>query len=262
MDKLFKIIAFILMFGISNILLAQTFTEVEAKLKKVDYVGAYQELLPLIEQGNAHAQNLLGELYNGYYGDEDEFEQNIAEAEKWYKLAAEQNLTKAQLNLGKLYKDIADRIYMFALWRMPFHSEGSEKIEQDLAHLAYVNEMWCRLAIEQGNTEVKQNTNMLDKYRPAVDNEIYREALKWFKKSTDQNDAEGQYNLCSMYAGGLGVKKDFKEAIKWCKLALKQDYDDAQEMLQYIEQTQQLCSDKKLMEEYQNQHKFFNKPDC
>jgi len=262
MYNLLKIIAFSLVFGVFNLGFAQTFAEIEAKLKKTDYANAHQELSPLIEQGNAEAQNLLGEIYNGHF-DDDDLEPDIAEAEKWYKLAAEQNLLKAQLNLGNLYKNIADTFYSFGLWRMPADYQLSE---EDRQHFNHINEMWRKLAIEYGNYEVKADTNMLGKYRPRVDNEIYKEALKWFKKLADQNDAAGQYNVCSFYAGGLGIKKDFKEATKWCKLADKQKYSEAQDMLQYIEKTQKICSeifaDKKRLEEYKNQHRFFIKPDC
>jgi len=260
MYNLFKAVSFILIFSIYNLGLAQTFTEIEAKLKISDYSEAHKELLPLIKKGDANAQNLLGELYFGIV-EADDFEQklNMAEAEKWFKLAAEQNLAKAQINLGNLYKNIADHIYMLSLWQMPVDYEISEENKQDLAD---INTMWCKLAIEHGNTEVEYDTNMLGKYRPKADNEIYKEALKWFKKSADQNDVDGQYNLCHLYAGGLGVKKDFEEATKWCQLAEKQNYSKAKDMLQYIKETQKLCSDKDKVEEYKNQHPFFIKPDC
>ena len=54
-------------------------------------------LRALAEAGDASAQNNLGTIYdNGQGVPEDD-----AEAVKWYRLAADQGLGEAQLNLGK-----------------------------------------------------------------------------------------------------------------------------------------------------------------
>lgn len=47
----------------------------------------------------------------------------------------------------------------------------------------------------------------------------YAEALKWFSRAAEQNDAEAQYYMGKMYYGGLGVPKDWAEAYKWFDIA-------------------------------------------
>ncbi|MBA3386760.1 MAG: sel1 repeat family protein [Chthoniobacterales bacterium] len=41
------------------------------------------------------------------------------------------------------------------------------------------------------------------------------EAVKWYRKATEQNLAEAQSMLGSCYAEGEGVAKDHREAVKW-----------------------------------------------
>ena len=43
----------------------------------------------------------------------------------------------------------------------------------------------------------------------------YKEALKLWLSLAEKGYAEAQVNLGTMYAQGLGVQKDIKEATKW-----------------------------------------------
>ena len=43
--------------------------------------------------------------------------------------------------------------------------------------------------------------------------------LKETKAKAKKGDAEAQYNLGAMYANGQGVPQDYKEALKWFRLA-------------------------------------------
>lgn len=49
-----------------------------------------------------------------------------------------------------------------------------------------------------------------------------------------QGHADAQYNLGVIYANGLGVSQDYKEAIKWFKMAAEQGYTSAQNNLGVI----------------------------
>ncbi|MBR0574011.1 MULTISPECIES: tetratricopeptide repeat protein [Pasteurellaceae] len=55
------------------------------------------------------------------------------------------------------------------------------------------------------------------------DKKQYKQAFKLFKKIAEQNDKDplgkAQYYLGKMYAKGLGVKRNYTEAIKWYKVA-------------------------------------------
>ena len=43
----------------------------------------------------------------------------------------------------------------------------------------------------------------------------YAEAIKWFRKAAEQNNAAAQENLGQCYEVGEGVPKDYAEAVKW-----------------------------------------------
>jgi len=64
-----------------------------------DYATALRELRPAAEQGNEHAQYLLGLMYRTGEG----VPQDDKTAVKWYTLAAEQGDADAQYNLGNMY---------------------------------------------------------------------------------------------------------------------------------------------------------------
>jgi TPR repeat protein len=61
------------------------------------------------------------------------------------------------------------------------------------------------------------------------------EAVKWFRKAAEQNDARAQYNLSFCYATGTGVAKDHCEAYKWRLLAARQGQEDAKKQLTLLE---------------------------
>ena len=49
------------------------------------------------------------------------------------------------------------------------------------------------------------------------------EAVKWYRKAAEQNDADAQNNLGVCYANGQGVAKDEVEAVKWYRKAAEQN---------------------------------------
>jgi hypothetical protein len=57
------------------------------------------------------------------------------------------------------------------------------------------------------------------------------EAVKWYRKASDQGDAEAQSLLGLMYANGDGVTKDSVEAVKWYRKASGQGNAMAQNNL-------------------------------
>ena len=50
----------------------------------------------------------------------------------------------------------------------------------------------------------------------------YKEAVRWLRLAAEQGLAIAQSNLGFMYAKELGVSQDFKEAIRWLRLAAEQ----------------------------------------
>ena len=62
----------------------------------------------------------------------------------------------------------------------------------------------------------------------AVKNGDYATALKEFLPLAQQGDAIAQYNLGTLYRDGHGVVKDYKEAVRWFRLAGEQSYSPGQ----------------------------------
>jgi TPR repeat protein len=56
----------------------------------------------------------------------------------------------------------------------------------------------------------------------------YSEAVRWFSKAAEQNNAEAQFNLGVCYAKGEGVAKDAVKAVKWYRKAAEQNVAEAQ----------------------------------
>ena len=56
----------------------------------------------------------------------------------------------------------------------------------------------------------------------------YAEALRWFRKATEQGDADAQFNLGVMYDNGQGVRQDDAEAFRWFRKAAEQGHAEAQ----------------------------------
>lgn len=45
----------------------------------------------------------------------------------------------------------------------------------------------------------------------------YKEAMKWFRLAAEQGNAMAKCNLAEAYATGKGVSKSYYEAKKWAK---------------------------------------------
>ena len=59
----------------------------------------------------------------------------------------------------------------------------------------------------------------------------YVEAVKWYRNSADQGDADAQYNLGVCYEKGRGVTQSYDEAVKWFRKAAEQGYSRAKDSL-------------------------------
>lgn len=67
---------------------------------RADYRSALKVWLPQAEQGDAEAQNYVGEIFEKGLGQEPDYRS----AKHWYEKAANQGNSRAQINLGYLYE--------------------------------------------------------------------------------------------------------------------------------------------------------------
>jgi TPR repeat protein len=89
-----------------------------------------------------------------------------------------------------------------------------------------------KLAVE-GNAEAQNNLGLLYENGEGVAQD-YKEAVRWFKLAAEQGFAQAQDNLGSRYVDGLGVAQDYKEAVRWFKLAAEQGFAQAQDDLGFM----------------------------
>jgi len=147
------------------------------------------------ERGHAEAQQRLGYLY--YYG--QGVDKDWSESAKWYRLAAEQGDGQALNELGHIYYS------------------GGNGVVKDYAEAA----KWYRLAAERGDEFAKKRLIDMVKSGEGV-----------VAAQADQMSADEQYAMGEKYNyGWSGVKKDYKEAAKWYRLASERGHTNAQSQL-------------------------------
>ena len=139
------------------------------------------------EQGDASAQNKLGDMYR--WG--SRVPKDLLEALKWYRLAAEQGDARAQDRIGDMY------------------SPGN--------HAEAVK--WYRLAAEQGYADAQMSLGFIYYFAGQDVPQDYAEALKWFRLAAERGNARAQDRIGDMYANGEGVPQDYAEAAKWHRKA-------------------------------------------
>ncbi|MEI2727131.1 MAG: tetratricopeptide repeat protein [Verrucomicrobiota bacterium] len=60
------------------------------------------------------------------------------------------------------------------------------------------------------------------------------EAVRWYRRAAEQNDATAQYVLGGCYYNGRGILIDYVEAYKWNALAAAQGNEDAVNRWHYV----------------------------
>ena len=182
-------VAFLLLLTISSVMFHDDFQDGWSSYVKKDFKTAHKLWLPLAEEGNARAQFFMGYMYDLGFGVQKEDQ----EAVKWYRLAAEQGDSRAQFFMG---------------FMLDFGS-GVKEDDQEAVK-------WYRLAAKQGYALA--NAIIYDLAEKGVP-----PALRILKADAEKGVAEAQNKLGVMYDLGSGVKEDDQEAVKWYRLAAKQE---------------------------------------
>jgi TPR repeat protein len=81
-----------------------------------------------------------------------------------------------------------------------------------------------------GNVQAQCNIGFMYNNGQGVPQD-YKEGMRWYRLAADQGDAQAKNNLGVMYYIGQGVPQDYKEAAKWYRLAADQGNAQAQENL-------------------------------
>ena len=162
-----------------------------------------QQLKKLAAQGNASAQNQLGQLYANGRG----VPQDYATARGWYEKAAAQGHTWAQNQLGQLYADGRG---------VPQNYKAAQQ--------------WWEQAALKGSAQAQFNLGQLYTNGRGVPQD-YATARGWHEKAAAQGHAWAQAQLGQLYANGWGGPQDYTRARGWYERAAAQGNAWAQAQL-------------------------------
>jgi TPR repeat protein len=154
------------------------------------------------EQGDAAAQNILGDLCAHGQG----VPQDYAQAAKWYRRAADQGLASAQCNLAALYA-------------------AGAGVKSDLAEAV----SWYRKAADQGSADAQYNLAQMLSMGIGAKRDL-REAVRLYHLAAEQGDGLAQFNLARRYQEGKDVSPDVVESYFWFALASANGVEDAAQM--------------------------------
>lgn len=74
---------------------------------------------------------------------------------------------------------------------------------------------WFTKAAEQENAKAQYNLGICYYYGNGVQYRDRGEAVKWYTRAAEQGNADAQNDLGYCYEFGEGVDKNLKEAVKW-----------------------------------------------
>ena len=148
---------------------------------------------------------------------------NYAEAEKWFRKAADQGLLDAQYMLGVLWRECNNDAEAEKWWRMA--ADQGHALAQTSMGRKYqwgwgvpidYNEAvrWYLLAVNQGIGDAQNNLGQIYSERDQP-----QEALKWFLTAANQGHALAQYNVGVYY---LRKFNNRAESERWLKMAAQQ----------------------------------------
>jgi TPR repeat protein len=137
---------------------------------KQDYAEAIRLYRKAANQGDAHAQSILGVMNCNGQG----VKQDYAEAARLYRKAADQGHANAQLNLGNMYNN------------------GYE-VKQDYAEAV----RWYRKAADQGDADAQSNLGFMHRFGYGVKQD-YAKAVRWYRKAADQGDTDAQESVTKL----------------------------------------------------------------
>lgn len=223
-----------------------------------DYPLALSELEPLAQQGVAAAQFYVGEMYSFGRGVEEDF----AEAAHWFQLAADQGDPFAQHGLGWLYRfgdgvdqsdDEAERWFQSSAKGLALLAEeGNSRAAYDMGSMAEYGQGMPRNALKAiAYYELSLRLDRKTEWAPlcaANIAELYKgsdsvRTFRWMLTASELGHAYSQFEVGEMYANGVGVQEDDRQAIIWFQEAGAQNPRLDYEFARLLETGEGLKSD-------------------
>ena len=209
--------------------------------KRGNYEEAVKWYQKSADQGDASAQNKLGECY--YYG--HGVSQSYVNAAKWYRKSADQGYAFAQFSLGYCYKTGygVSQSYVDAVkWYQKSAIQGNSFAQYNLGNCYYFGHgvfqsyvdavKWYQKSADQGNASAQYNLGYCYEKGHGV-SQSYVDAVKWYQESANQGDASAQNQLGECYYYGRGVSQSYVDAVKWYRKSADQGNESAKNNLDY-----------------------------
>jgi TPR repeat protein len=205
-----------------------------AAYQRGDYAAAFNNFKALADDGDAHAQYMLGLMYHDGQG----ISPNENAAFGWFRKAAEQGNADAENYIGYMYTNgqgvAEDRVAGFT-WLHKAALQGNATAQYRLG-IAYVDGKgvaqddaravtWFRKAAAQGNADAQFWLGLSYDQAAGVPQDY---------AAADQGNGMAQYAVGLMYYNAHGVQKDLVQAYRWFTLSAARESDlraDASGML-------------------------------
>ncbi len=187
-------VAFTLTIGAAGPAMTAGFGDGLSAYRNGNPAAAWRVFMPLAEQGDVQAQNMLGWMYS--LGN-DGWPEDNQQAANWFQKAAAQGSSSAQYNLGRMYAD----------------GEGVRRNYRQAAR-------WFTEAAGQGNQRAQLQLAKLYELGAGVPKDP-REAMSLWVSLAESGWPAAQFEVAKMYRKGERVGKDLVQSYKWASLAAK-----------------------------------------
>jgi hypothetical protein len=199
-----------------------------------------QDLKARATNGEAKAQTELGACYEEGRG----VAQDLVEAARWYRKAADQGNAAAQNRLAGCYKTGrgVDRDAVEAMnWFRKSAAQGNPEAQTFLLGLAYFQGgletnkhaeafKWLRKSAKQGNALAQAFLGLAYYEGRGVDRD-YGKAARWFRQGAEQGNAQAETSLGVACYHGQGLALDYAQSVKWFRKAAEQGDAEGQRFL-------------------------------
>jgi len=186
-----------------------------------DFARAVELWRPYAENGDARAQNFMGDLYFEGQGVKQDFRQALF----WFKLAAGKGSAAARYNLGvaaeqgrglpasaaqatAYYKQAAEAGGVPAMLALARLARASEPPDHETAL------RWTQKAADKGDPQAEDELGTLYRLGKGVEPDLAK-AREWYRKAGEQGYAPAENNLGMMYRLGAGGPPDYERAFGW-----------------------------------------------
>lgn len=217
------------------------FIEGEQAFKEQRYSQAFNEFLPLANEGDFRSQYYVAYLYINGYG----VPQNAKEGLKHLQMAVDQNYDMAQALMAYLYADgkvlPEDKEKAIALYQQAA-AQNNVSANLNLGVMYYKGDSVPRdyqIALKYFQKVPLEQNPVVSRYLGDIylnnaSLRDYAKAQRYYELAARQKDLSAYYSLGEMYRKGTGVSKDMAQAMTYYKYAASQNYSPAQYILGII----------------------------